>query len=93
MYTFLIVIYVIVCAVLVSVILMQSGKGGGLSEALGGAFQSVFGPKATTVLVKATSILAALFIILSIILAKLSTEKSRSLMERVPEENTTEQSQ
>ncbi len=93
MYTFLIVVYLIICAALVTVILMQSGKGGGLSEALGGAFQSVFGPKVTTVLVKATSVLAVLFILLSITLAKLSTEKSRSLMERVPQENAAEQSQ
>ncbi|MDP8216121.1 MAG: preprotein translocase subunit SecG [Candidatus Kaelpia imicola] len=91
MYTFLIVVYLIVCIALVAVILMQSGKGGGLSEALGGAFQSVFGPKATTVLVKATSVLAVLFILLSITLAKLSTGKSKSLMERIPEENTAEQ--
>ncbi|MDP8233575.1 MAG: preprotein translocase subunit SecG [Candidatus Saelkia tenebricola] len=83
MYAFLIIVYLIVCVSLVAAILMQSGKGGGLSESLGGAFQSVFGPKVSNVLVKATAILATLFLILSLTLAKLSTLKSRSLMERV----------
>ncbi|MCD6079826.1 MAG: preprotein translocase subunit SecG, partial [Candidatus Omnitrophica bacterium] len=56
---------------------------GGLSETLGGAFQSVFGPKVTNVLVKATSVLAILFLLLSLLLAKMSTIQSRSLLERV----------
>ena len=51
------------------------------------AFASVSDPKSFN------PVLAVLFILLSITLAKLSTEKSRSLMERVPEENTAEQSQ
>ncbi len=87
MYVFFIVIYLIVCILLVSVILMQSGKGGGLTEALGGAFQSVFGPKVTNVLVKATAVLAILFLLLSLILTKMSTLKSRSLIDRVSQES------
>ncbi len=70
MYTFLIVIYLIVCITLVTVILMQSGKGGGLSEALGGAFQSVFGPKVTTVLVKSNVYLSSVIYIIEHNLSK-----------------------
>jgi len=81
MYLFLIVIYIIVCICLVAVILMQSGKGGGLSETLGGAFQSVFGPKTTNVLVKATVTLAILFLLLTLILGKMTNLQSRSLMD------------
>lgn len=82
MYAFLIVIYIIVCILLVIVILMQSGRGGGLSETLGGAFQSVFGPKVTNVLVKITSVLATIFLLLTLLLAKLSTSRSKSLLEK-----------
>ncbi len=81
MYTFLIVIYIIVCICLVAAILMQSGRGGGLSESLGGVFQSVFGPKTTNVLVKATVTLATLFILLTLILGKMTNFQSKSLMD------------
>ena len=83
MYSLLLGIYIIVCILLIAVILIQRGRGGGLSETLGGAFQSVFGPKVTNVLVKATSVLAILFLLLSLLLAKMSTIQSRSLLERV----------
>ena len=81
MYIFLMVIYIIVCICLVAVILMQSGKGGGLSETLGGGFQTLFGPKTTNVLVKATATLATLFILLTLILGKMTNLQSRSLID------------
>lgn len=84
MYAILIAIYVIVCIFLITVILMQSGRGGGISETLGGTFQSFFGPRVTNVLVRATAILATLFLLLSLIIAKLSSEKARSVIEKVP---------
>lgn len=66
MFTFLIVIHVVVCAGLIIVVLMQSAKGDGLAGAFGGgAFSgAVFGGRgAATFLSKATTVLAILFMI------------------------------
>jgi preprotein translocase subunit SecG len=40
------VLFVLACIVVSAVILLQEGKGGGLSEAFGGAGQQTFGVKA-----------------------------------------------
>jgi preprotein translocase subunit SecG len=40
------VLFVLACLVVSAVILLQEGKGGGLSEAFGGAGQQTFGVKA-----------------------------------------------
>lgn len=66
MFTFLIIIHVVVCAGLIIVVLMQSAKGDGLAGAFGGgAFSgAVFGGRgAATFLSKATTVLAILFMI------------------------------
>ncbi len=82
MYTFLIVIHVIACIVLILVILLQSGRGGGLSEAFGsGSTSTIFGTSATNFLQKATSVCAILFLVTSLTLAILSSRRSRSLMQ------------
>jgi preprotein translocase subunit SecG len=64
--------YVIVCALMCLVILMQRSKQEGLGAAFGGGFtESVWGAQTSQVLVKATVWLAALFFIISIALARL----------------------
>lgn len=64
--------YVIVCLLMILVVLMQRSKQEGLGAAFGGGFtESVWGAQTSQVLVKATVILAALFFILSISLARL----------------------
>ena len=66
MFTFLIIIHVVVCAGLIIVVLMQSAKGDGLAGAFGGgAFSGFFfgGRGAATFLSKATTVLAILFMI------------------------------
>ncbi|MDK9699205.1 MAG: preprotein translocase subunit SecG [bacterium] len=67
LFVILIVIHIIISILLTVSILLQSSKGGGLSGAfggLGGAAQTMFGGRGTaTFLSKATSILAALFMI------------------------------
>jgi len=78
---FLIVIHVIACLVLVVVILLQAGKGGGLSEAFGaGSSSTIFGTSASKFLQRITAICAALFLITSLSLTVLSSRRSRSLM-------------
>jgi preprotein translocase subunit SecG len=64
-------IFVIDCFVLVLVILLQQGKGGDIASAFGGgASQAVFGARSgATVLSRATSVCAALFIICALALS------------------------
>jgi preprotein translocase subunit SecG len=58
-------LYVIVCLVLMLVILLQQGKGGDIANAFGGGgSQAAFGARSgATVLSRATTVAAVLFII------------------------------
>ena len=75
MYAFLLATHLVVCLCLVAVILVQSGKGGGLAGgAFGGATQTVFGGRgATDFVTRATVLLGVLFFITSLSLALLTT--------------------
>ena len=59
------VLYVVVCLVLMLVILLQQGKGGDIANAFGGgSSQAAFGARSgATVLSRATTIAAVLFIV------------------------------
>jgi preprotein translocase subunit SecG len=81
------IIHVIVCFFLVVVVLLQSGKAADLAGAFGGmGSQTAFGPRGSaTVLSKATTIAAAVFMITSLSLAILATRNagsSGSVLER-----------
>jgi preprotein translocase subunit SecG len=68
----LLTFYVTVCLFMILVVLMQRSKQDGLGAAFGGGFtDSVWGAQTSQVLVKTTVVLAALFFILSISLARL----------------------
>jgi preprotein translocase subunit SecG len=75
MYAFLLALHMVVCLCLVAVILVQSGKGGGLAGgAFGGATQTVFGGRgATDFITRATVVLGVLFFVTSLSLALLTT--------------------
>lgn len=80
-------VHVIVCVFLVIVVLLQSGKAADLAGAFGGmGSQTAFGPRgAATVLSKATTIAAFLFMLTSISLGVLATKtggKSSSVLEK-----------
>lgn len=66
------IIYILICIALTVIVLMQEGKSAGLSGALTGASETYWGKnKGRSVegaLSRATKILAALFIVLSIVL-------------------------
>src|SRR5438105_3676705 len=68
-------IHVIVCVFLVIVVLLQSGKAADLAGAFGGmGSQTVFGPRGSaTVLSRATTIAAGLFMCTSLSLSILAT--------------------
>ena len=78
MYGLLLTLHLIVCLTLVAVILVQSGKGGGLSGgAFGGATQTVFGGRgATDFITRATVVLGVLFFLTSLSLALLTTQRT-----------------
>jgi preprotein translocase subunit SecG len=73
-------IHIILCLFLIIVVLLQSGKAADLAGAFGGmGSQTVFGPRGTaTILSKATTIAAILFMVTSIALVVLSNSGSVS---------------
>src|SRR2546426_3577480 len=84
---FLTIIHVVVCLLLIGVVLLQSGKAADLAGAFGGmGSQTAFGPRGSaTVLSKATTIAASLFMLTSLSLAILATRNaatSGSVLER-----------
>ncbi len=85
MYTFVLVIHVIVSILLMIVILLQDGKGGDVVSALGGGgSQSVFGGAgAAPFLTKATVVLTVIFAITSLSLAVLKTRERKSILESI----------
>jgi preprotein translocase subunit SecG len=75
-FAFFVVVHVLICIALVLIVLLQAGKGGGLSGAFGGGStaQTLFGGRgAATFLTKTTQWLAAGFMVMSILLAVLSS--------------------
>src|SRR5579862_7403753 len=79
MYILVVIIHVVVCIFLVVVVLLQSGKAADLAGAFGGmGSQTVFGPRGSaTVLSKATTVAAALFMLTSLTLSILATRAGR----------------
>lgn len=76
------VIHVIACFLLITVILLQAGRGQGLASASFGSgnVQSLFGTRAGDFLTKATTVAAILFLVTCISLDILEGQKSRSLL-------------
>ncbi|MCP4150989.1 MAG: preprotein translocase subunit SecG [bacterium] len=96
METFVLFIHIVVCALLVIVVLLQSGKSADLAGAFGGAgSQSTFGPRgAASFLSKMTTTLAILFMVTSLSLYIIAANKgnTRSVMkdkDDVTQEETT----
>ncbi|MDD4956550.1 MAG: preprotein translocase subunit SecG [Candidatus Omnitrophica bacterium] len=83
MFILLVIVHVIVCIVLIATILLQAGRGGGLTEALGGGemAQSILGTQAPEMLKKATEVCAILFIITSLALGMVTARSGKSLFD------------
>ncbi|MBW1809927.1 MAG: preprotein translocase subunit SecG [Deltaproteobacteria bacterium] len=74
MYTFLVIIHSFVSLILIMVVLLQSGKGASMGAAFGGGGQTMFGARGqTTGIQKMTVGAAVLFMVLSVVLASLSS--------------------
>lgn len=84
MITLIIVIHIIACFILIATILLQAGRGGGLSGLFGsGATQTIFGARASTFLTRATTVAAIAFLLTSISLTVFSSRRGKSLLEGV----------
>ena len=82
MVAFLTVVYVLVSFFMVIIVLLQQGKGSGMGAAFGGGGQTMFGGRGqTTPLQKLTTIMAILFMVLSVALASLSGRHESDLWE------------
>ncbi len=77
MITLLTVLHVLVCIFLILVVLLQQGKGADWAGAFGGGgTQTAFGARgAGTILSKATTVAAVLFMVLSLALAILISQR------------------
>jgi preprotein translocase subunit SecG len=75
MFALLTLIYLIICLFLVVVVLLQSGKAADLAGAFGGlGSQTVFGPRGSaTILSRATTVAAVLFMVTSLSLSIMAT--------------------
>ena len=79
---FLYVVEVVVCLLLALVVMLQKPKEGGLGGAIGGGMlEASLGADAGNVLIKTTAILGAVFLVNTLVLARLtSTAHAKSLM-------------
>lgn len=76
MITVLSVLLVVICLALIGLILVQRGKGGGLVALGGSGVEQAFGTHAATLAQKATAVLAILFLVVTIVLAKMYRPES-----------------
>lgn len=85
MNTLLTVVHIVTCFFLVVVVLLQSGKGADISASLSGSSQTVFGSSGgSNFFTKMTAVLAAIFMITSVILTILATRGQKSIFENAP---------
>ncbi|MCX5669658.1 MAG: preprotein translocase subunit SecG [Candidatus Omnitrophica bacterium] len=82
MMTFLIILHVTACVVLIGLVLIQRGRGAGLVESFAGV-ESMFGTKTSVFLTRITTIMSVVFFITCLTLAVLSVKQSKSLMRDV----------
>lgn len=76
---FFMFLHTVISVLLLVIILMQSGRGGGLTESFASA-ESMFGAKTNEFMIKATTVFASLFLITCLGLAVVSSQKGKSLM-------------
>jgi len=86
MYIALSLLHVLIASGLILIVLLQSGKGADIGAAFGGgSSQTVFGGRgAATFLSKATTVLAILFMVMSIALTLLASQRGGTTV--VPED-------
>src|SRR5215212_4656268 len=86
MYYLIVGLYVLVCLMLSLVILLQQGRGGDIANAFGGSSsQAAFGARSgATLLTKATSIAAVLFMLFALTLSIIGQRATSSVVSGTP---------
>jgi preprotein translocase subunit SecG len=88
-------IHIVVCLFLIIVVLLQSGQSGDIAAAFGGmGSQTAFGPRgAATILTKATTWCAVIFMVTSITLSVTASRKGgvKSVLQNLQTPQTTNQ--
>lgn len=82
LYAFLVVLHVLVSLGIIAIVLLQAGKGADIGSAFGGAgSQTVFGSMGTpTLLGKITTGMAIVFMVTSLSLALLASQRAGSVV-------------
>ena len=84
MATFILVIHLIVCFFLITIVLIQGGKGAELGAAFGGSSQTLFGARgAATFFSKLTTSAAVIFMLTSFTLSVVAS-RGGSVVKKVP---------
>ena len=76
---FFIFVHTFCCLMLIATVLMQSGRGGGLTEGFAPA-ESMFGAKTNEFMIRTTIVLSSIFLVTCLTLARLSAQKEKSLI-------------
>lgn len=85
MTTFVTVVHIVTCFLIVVVVLMQSGKGADISASLGGSSNTVFGSSGgANFFTKTTFALATIFMFTSLGLTILGSREKRSVFDTLP---------
>jgi preprotein translocase subunit SecG len=85
MFTFILIIHLIVSIFLILIVLVQGGKGAELGAAFGGSSQTLFGARgAATIFGKLTTIAAVIFMLTSLSLAIMAAGKASSVVGSSP---------
>lgn len=85
------IVHVVMCVILIAIVLLQTGKGADIGAAFGGASHTLFGGAGpANFLNRVTTIAAVMFMLTSLTLALLSTQKSSSsiILEKAGETQT-----
>ena len=78
MYTFVLALHVILAVILVSLVLLQQGKGADIGAVMGGGANSLFGVGgASSLLVRTTTLIAICFMLTSVLLVRLAATGGR----------------
>lgn len=86
------VVEVIVCLLLAMVVMLQKPKEGGLGGAIGGGMlEASLGADAGNVLIKTTAVLGVIFLVNTLVLAKLTSSASTSVTDGISEAPVAEQ--
>ena len=86
MFVPILVVHVLVCILLILIVLLQAGRGADLGAAFGSVGQATFSRGSSTFLSKFTTGLAVVFMLTSLSLAFISSEKpSQSILSPIDE--------